>query len=216
MILVLDPEARAELVEDVVRRVERLGFRAEISRGQEQIVVTLAGEGDPYVVEAEFAQHDSVDVIPILSGSEYRRLALRRRVLTGIVTGLGALTALGAGVPVVGFLMPPKGSLGDPNFVKVATRAELEKHSAKVVSLLGRPHWIVRLENARYVALSAVCTHMSVCNLEWNEQRSLLLCPCHGGAFDVNGNVVMGPPSIPLATKRVEVVGEDIYLRRDA
>ena len=216
MILVLDPDAAPEVVDDVVRRVEALGFHAEISRGDEQVVVALTGKGDPYAIEAAFADHDAVDVIPILSHGAYQRLRVRRQMMVGLVAGLGALTALAAGAPIVGFLMPPKSVLGDPNFVRAASRDEMESKRSKRVTLLGKPYLLLRLDDGRYVALSAVCTHMSVCNLEWSEERRLLVCPCHAGAFDVHGNVVSGPPSIPLTTTRVEVVDDDIFLHREA
>ncbi|MBI5362538.1 MAG: Rieske 2Fe-2S domain-containing protein, partial [Planctomycetes bacterium] len=64
-------------------------------------------------------------------------------------------------------------------------------------------------------ALSAICTHINTCQLDWHEDRRQLVCPCHGGAFDVHGNVVQGPPSIPLATFPVERVGDELFVRRE-
>ena len=216
MILVLDPQADQALIDDVVRRVERSGWRCEISRGEEQIVVGVSGDGDPAEVEALFAEHPDVDVVPILSRQEYQRLRLRRRLMTGLASGLGLLTALGAGFPVVGFLLPPKGMLGDRDFVKAGSTEEMERRKAKSVEIFGKSMLLIRLHGGRYFAVSAICTHMSVCKLEWHEERNLLVCPCHGGAFDVYGNVVQGPPSIPLATQRVEQIGEELYIRRES
>lgn len=216
MILVLDPKAPEALVESVLRTVEPLGWRAEVSRGEDQLVIGLSGDGDPAQLEVALAGEAGVDVIPILSRQEYQRLRVRRRMMTGLAAGLGLMTAMGGVVPVLGFLMPPKGMLGEGNLVKVATVDEMAKRSSKPLLVFGRSMLLVRDERGRFYATSAICTHMNVCHLEWNERRNLLECPCHGGAFDVHGNVVRGPASIPLPTYPVEQLGQELLLRRDA
>lgn len=216
MILVLDPKAPQELLDAVQRTVEPLGWRCEISRGADQTVIGLSGDGDPALLESALAAHEGVDVIPILSRQEYQRLRVRRRMMTGLAAGLGLLTAMGGAVPVVGFLLPPKGMLGEGNLVKVGTTPEMQQRASKPLLLFGRSMLLIRDERGRFHATSAICTHMNVCHLEWNERRNLLECPCHGGAFDVHGNVVRGPASIPLPTYPVEQLGEDLYLRRES
>jgi len=51
-------------------------------------------------------------------------------------------------------------------------------------------------------ALSATCTHLG-CQVRWDDTATRFRCPCHGGVFDAQGNVVEGPP--PRALSRVEV-----------
>jgi len=215
MILVLPRDRPSAWIDELVREAEGLGWSCEVSLGDEQVIVALSGEGDAARLEAAFASRADVDVVPLLSPREYARLRARRRVMAGMASGLGLLTAIGAGVPVAGFLLPPKGMLSDPDFVRIASTGELRGRRAKSVLLLGKPVILVRLEGERYVALSAICTHMSICHLEWDEERGQLVCPCHGGAFDLHGNVVQGPPSIPLATYPVEVLRDELYLRRE-
>ena len=55
-----------------------------------------------------------------------------------------------------------------------------------------------------YVALSAACTHNG-CTVSYASSANRLNCPCHGGAFDINGNVVAGPPPTPLKKYTVSV-----------
>ena len=60
--------------------------------------------------------------------------------------------------------------------------------------------------------LSAVCTHMR-CILDFDRTRRAIVCPCHDGHFDLNGNVVSGPPPAPLPSYEVLTRGGEVYVR---
>ncbi len=53
-----------------------------------------------------------------------------------------------------------------------------------------------------YVAFSAVCTHEG-CSVNYSASANDFRCPCHGGVFNINGQVVSGPP--PSALKQYTV-----------
>lgn len=216
MILVLGKECPQPTLEEIVRAVEGLGWTCSVSSGDEQIVLALDGAGDVDALERFLAEREEIDVVPILSQRDYAHLRTRRRLMSGLVAGLGLLTAGAAGVPLVGFLLPPKGMLADRTLVPAGTRDGMEELSARLVRVLGKPVLLVRLEHDRFFALSAVCTHMEICQLEWRPERRQLVCGCHGGAFDVHGNVVKGPPSIPLSSYPVEEIRGELYIRREA
>ncbi len=63
----------------------------------------------------------------------------------------------------------------------------------------GDPAIIVRLSDGSYVAYDASCTHQG-CPVGWDARDSVLLCPCHGAAFDPanHGAVLGGPTRQPL------------------
>jgi thiosulfate dehydrogenase (quinone) large subunit len=63
----------------------------------------------------------------------------------------------------------------------------------------GDPGIIVRLANGSYVAYDAVCTHAG-CRVGWDAADGVMLCPCHGAAFDPknHGAVLAGPTNTPL------------------
>jgi len=50
-------------------------------------------------------------------------------------------------------------------------------------------------EKGRFSFLSTKCTHLG-CTLRLSGRR--LMCPCHGGIFDLEGDVLDGPPEKPL------------------
>ncbi len=45
--------------------------------------------------------------------------------------------------------------------------------------------------------LNSRCTHLG-CTVNWNDEAEGFLCPCHDALFDINGEVVNGPPPRPL------------------
>lgn len=41
--------------------------------------------------------------------------------------------------------------------------------------------------------LSNHCAHLG-CPTRWHAEKGLIVCPCHGGEYDINGNYRAGPP----------------------
>ena len=48
-----------------------------------------------------------------------------------------------------------------------------------------------------WTALAQACTHEG-CSMSYSSGASQMICPCHQGKFDINGNVVSGPPPSPI------------------
>lgn len=57
--------------------------------------------------------------------------------------------------------------------------------------------YLVRTGDQDVRALHSTCTHLG-CRTSYDRKTKLILCPCHGGVFDVEGHVVSGPPPAPL------------------
>jgi glycine/D-amino acid oxidase-like deaminating enzyme/nitrite reductase/ring-hydroxylating ferredoxin subunit len=70
---------------------------------------------------------------------------------------------------------------------------------------------IMRLDGERVAAhrdasgqlhvVSATCTHLG-CVVAWNDAEASWDCPCHGSRFDIDGTVLNGPATAPLADRR--------------
>jgi cytochrome b6-f complex iron-sulfur subunit len=60
-----------------------------------------------------------------------------------------------------------------------------------------------------FIALSPVCTHLG-CKVFWNRVDEQFQCPCHGGKYDMYGQVVEGPPPAPLTQLPVKIVDNHI------
>ena len=57
--------------------------------------------------------------------------------------------------------------------------------------------YLVRRGGAELKALDSTCTHLG-CRTRFNPDTMQIECPCHGGRYDINGDVVAGPPPAPL------------------
>jgi Rieske Fe-S protein len=64
---------------------------------------------------------------------------------------------------------------------------------------------------AGVTARSLRCTHWG-CVVRWREDQRAYICPCHGGRYDADGNVVEGPPPLPLRTVPATVSGDRVIL----
>lgn len=69
---------------------------------------------------------------------------------------------------------------------------------ARLVIFEGMRLIVVRIDDARLVALSAVCTH-SGCTVHFSAARDDIECSCHGSTFALDGSVTRGPAERPLA-----------------
>jgi Rieske Fe-S protein len=57
--------------------------------------------------------------------------------------------------------------------------------------------YLVRSPGAPLRALDSTCTHLG-CRTRFNPDTMQIECPCHGGKYDITGQVVAGPPPTPL------------------
>lgn len=71
-----------------------------------------------------------------------------------------------------------------------------EEYLEGVTFLPKKKIFVVR-HGDKFMALSAVCTHLG-CTPNWIEERRRYECPCHGSIFDEKGVVISGPAPKPL------------------
>ncbi|WP_321473378.1 ubiquinol-cytochrome c reductase iron-sulfur subunit [uncultured Paludibaculum sp.] len=92
---------------------------------------------------------------------------------------------------------------------EVAAEGDLAIGAAKVFQYPGPNDncLLVRISEAKYVAYSQKCTHLS-CAVIYSEEKNVLECPCHNGSFSIDdGHVIQGPPPRPLPRVNLESNG---------
>ena len=134
----------------------------------------------------------------------------RRAFFKRLVQVCGALWATGIAAGAYSYLRLPRRlqPLAD-QAVHVELLDELPPGASRFVTGSHSPFWLIRTTAGKLVALPGICTHRR-CILEWSDEG--LVCPCHGGRFDLNGNVLSGPPPRPLIPLTVTVKGGEIYV----
>jgi cytochrome b6-f complex iron-sulfur subunit len=86
--------------------------------------------------------------------------------------------------------------------------SELPLGGTKVITYGGVSTLVMRTpESLR--AFSLVCTHLG-CLVEWQGNKKEFYCPCHDGRYDEFGDVLAGPPPIPLEQFPVQIVGDTV------
>lgn len=60
-------------------------------------------------------------------------------------------------------------------------------------------------------SLSPVCSHLG-CIVSWHPRKKRFLCPCHGGQYGMDGEVLEGPQPKPLARLPLKIVAEQVYV----
>jgi cytochrome b6-f complex iron-sulfur subunit len=139
---------------------------------------------------------------------------VKRRNFLDIFFGGSLLATIAAFVyPVVRYVLPSKRTAVIENSVAAAKVGELPPNAAKVFKFGSAPAVLINTAEGTLVALSAICTHLT-CTVRYDGETGTLFCPCHNGRFDLNGNVLSGPPPRPLETYAVEISGPDIIVAR--
>lgn len=128
--------------------------------------------------------------------AECRKRTLDRRKLLVLAGGAAALTVFPACGPATG--SPPTGMIAAGNMSALAVGA-----------LLVMSNVVVGRDANGVYAMSAICTHAGCLLDDGNQSIAAgLSCPCHGSAFDGDGNVTRGPARTPLQHYAVTIASD--------
>jgi cytochrome b6-f complex iron-sulfur subunit len=119
-----------------------------------------------------------------------------------IQIGLLAMGAAWLGTWLQTRLFPSTSTTGETTPVSFPL-SDLPVGGTKAITYGGVSVLVVRTpESLR--AFSLVCTHLG-CLVQWQTDKNEFYCPCHDGRFDEFGDVLAGPPPIPLEQFPVNV-----------
>jgi Rieske Fe-S protein len=141
------------------------------------------------------------------------------RVIQTVHAGIGATLAFVVGGAVVApsfsrreKLWLPAGSLPQlTDGVPTAVTLRIARSDGASETVDRRIVYLVKT-GGDLRALDSTCTHLG-CRTKFNPDTRQIECPCHGGVYDTNGNVVSGPPPSPLAAVPVRVEHDRIMVQ---
>lgn len=70
---------------------------------------------------------------------------------------------------------------------------------------------VVQMNTGDYAALSKKCTHQ-LCTVKYRPAINQFECLCHNAFFDSKGEVISGPPNIPLKEYNTELNGTLLHV----
>jgi cytochrome b6-f complex iron-sulfur subunit len=128
---------------------------------------------------------------------------MQRRSFLKILASILGLSALGAFVyPLVRFILPLK--ISTEARAVIIPESSLPVNTTKDVIIGQTPAIVLNIPGKGIRAFSRVCTHLG-CLVKYYPDKQEFICPCHGGTYDLDGNVVSGPPPTPLPRFAVKV-----------
>ncbi len=133
----------------------------------------------------------------------------RRRFLNWFLgTAAGALT-VAVLYPVLRFVSPPEVPEASTNQVEAGPTndPELLEKGFKIVRFGADPVILVRLSETEFRAFAGTCTHLD-CIVEFQKDKQRIWCNCHNGDYNLQGQVVAGPPPKPLEPFKVDLVAK--------
>jgi cytochrome b6-f complex iron-sulfur subunit len=133
----------------------------------------------------------------------------RRSFLKAVLAFLGATSVASFVYPLTRYLAPSASTESTKAFV-IAKR-EIPLGDAMEIVFNGIPAVILNRPGKGLIAVSRVCTHLG-CLVQYDKENKRLLCPCHAGVYDLEGNIVSGPPPKSLPKLPLRVEGETIVI----
>ncbi|MFM8532096.1 MAG: ubiquinol-cytochrome c reductase iron-sulfur subunit [Acidimicrobiia bacterium] len=142
--------------------------------------------------------------------------AARRGFLVRMIQGTYAVIGATLAFEVGGAVVAPSFGRRETMWLRAGDADSLEEGTPLPITLrVARPDGPSEVVDRKIVylvkngsevrVLDSTCTHLG-CRTRFNAETRQIECPCHGGVYDVNGNVISGPPPAPLRamTTRVE------------
>lgn len=143
-----------------------------------------------------------------MSKQNHDQNVTRRGFFSRVFMTIGLILGYGTGaIYFFQFLIPRKKPLKLRKLLITSMEKLPPNGSTTFRDLAGREVVLVNTQEG-LKAISTVCTHLG-CKVYWEPENNRFFCPCHGGVFDINGNVVSGPPPRPLDNYPVEVDEND-------
>ena len=127
-----------------------------------------------------------------------------RRGFVNLLLGVGVVGWLGSvAYPIVRYLKPLS-EQGPGGLVRLDREeiSKLEREYFVIVPMAGK-RVMVFDDGQKVRAVAAKCTHEG-CTVQFVAGEAVIWCACHNAKFDIDGQVLSGPPPRPLDAYEVQ------------
>ena len=136
----------------------------------------------------------------------------------------GGIAVAAVALPVVGFALAPIFDRPDEQWEGVGSPDDFDSETYRqaVITIVdgvgdsGKTTVYIRQGSAdldedpnTYIAISSRCAHLG-CPVRFVRAAGNFICPCHGGVYDFEGQVIGGPPVRPLDRFQTRVSGDTL------
>lgn len=137
----------------------------------------------------------------------------RRRFLGGLIGGGVAALGAGAAVPLAAYVGNLRSEPPPDFLVLERSQYDLAPDESRMIMYGSIPALIFRTPapEAALRVFVATCTHLA-CLVSYNAQVHRIFCACHEGYYDLEGQVLAGPPPQPLAQFYTRQLGENLVI----
>jgi cytochrome b6-f complex iron-sulfur subunit len=140
-----------------------------------------------------------------------------RRAFLAAAAAAGLCYTAALAYPIYRYLASPEEMALSATAVTEVTLKEAQKLPLASVLMFKfgtAPAMLIHHEDGRWVALSAVCSHLG-CTVQYEPQADRIHCACHGGVYNAyTGANVSGPPPKPLTLFKVAVNDAGVEVSR--
>lgn len=149
----------------------------------------------------------------------------RRNFMEAAIWGIGGLIGIGFGVSAVAYVVGPSLKsqqtqtwmrLGPTSKVEMGVPTlftfTIQTQAGWISSTQEVSVYILTTDGRTYIAMSNICTHLG-CHVRWIEDQQEFFCPCHNGQFNIDGQVIAGPPPRPLDRYNVMVENDQLFVQ---
>ena len=148
----------------------------------------------------------------------------RRTVFALGGQALGAAGVMAVALPVVGFAVAPIFDRPEETWEGVGSPDDYtsDTYRQAVITIVdgvgdsGKTTVYIRQGSAdldedpnQYIAISTRCAHLG-CPVRFVQAAGNFICPCHGGVYDFEGQVIGGPPVRPLDRFQTRITGDTL------
>lgn len=157
---------------------------------------------------------EQTHLVPV-AGEPGEKNTRRPFLIAAGAAGLAYVAALA--YPVYRYLASPEEmetNAAAVNEVPLKDAQKLAPGSVLMFKFGSAPALLIHHEDGRWIAMTAVCTHLG-CTVQYEPEADRIHCACHGGVYNAyTGANVSGPPPKPLKLFKVAVNDTGVLVSR--